>query len=148
MHCERPRAIGDSIVTGIAHSAGRVTRGFVYHPALRRVESVPLPADFAGFLAHAISPDARWLAYVGKREDGRLDANVVRWPSGEPVLESDPVEGYPSDDRNSRVEWSPDGVEIRIRLPAAQAEGSTWLVVRGDPAGGRFASDTLAVAGE
>ena len=143
---ELPRVVGDSIVTGFVRADGRVPRGFVYHPARRRVESVPLPDDFAGFLAHAISPDARWMAYVGKRADGSLDANVVRWPSGASVHESGPVDGYPSDARNSRVEWSGDALEIRIRLPVLDPDSSTWLVVAGNPDTGSFSADTVAVA--
>lgn len=143
---ELPRIVGDSIVTGFVRTDGRVPRGFVYHPARRRVESVPLPDDFAGFLAHAISPDARWMAYAGKRADGTLDANVVRWPSGASVHESGPVEGYPSDAGNSRVEWSGDAVEIRIRLAVVDPDSSMWLVVAGNPAAGSFSVDTVAVA--
>lgn len=141
-----PRVVGDSLVTGFARADGRVSRGFVYDPARRRVESVPLPDDFAGFLAHSISPDGRWMAYVGKRADGSLDANVVRWPSGAPVHESGPVEGYPSDARNSRVQWSGDAVEIHIRLPVIDPDSSTWLVVAGDPGTGSFSAHTVVVA--
>lgn len=144
---ERPRVVGDSIVTGFARVDGRVTRGFVYDPAHRRVDSVPLPSDFAGFLAHAISPDGRWMAYVGKRESGLLAANVVRWPSGGPVHQGDPVEGYPSDAGNSAVEWNGDAVEIRVRLPVIDPEATTWLRVNGSPESGSFSADTVSMAG-
>lgn len=143
---EPPVVVGDSIVTGITHSGGGVTRGFVYRPALHRVESLPLPSDFVCTLDHEISPDGRWLAYVGRRADGSLDANVASWPSGHVVLASGPVAADSLQGADSAVEWSAGGVEIRIRLPlAVTSKSAKWLVVSGDPGEGSLASDTVSV---
>lgn len=141
-----PILVGGSAVHGLDAKGAAIDRGFVWRAETGEVESVELPPDFAGFLAHALAPDARHLAYVGKDADGLLRLVVRSWPGGEPVYQSHAVHGYPSDARNSEVTWTgPEGVELRVRLDVLDPARESWLVARGRPATGALAADTLVL---
>jgi hypothetical protein len=128
---------------------GSIPAGFVYDAASRDLERVPLPDDFTGFTAFALSPDAAYLAYAGRAEDGSGLAGVIRrWPGGELLYRSDGIAGYPSDAANSEVEWhGPSAVEIRIRTDDVETEGGTWLRLRGVP-GSEMLADTVRGIGD
>lgn len=128
---------------------GSISSGFAYEPSSGGVSRIDLPDDFLDFTAFALSPGARYLAYVGRAADGQRLAGILRrWPGGELVYRSDPVDGYPSDAANSDVEWhGTDSVEIRIRTADVDTPGGTWLRLRGVP-GSEMLADTVRGSGE
>jgi len=145
-----PVAAEDGAIHGFAvEPDGSVSSGFAYDPSSGGVTRIALPDDFLDFTAFALSPGARYVAYVGRAADGQRLAGVLRrWPGGEVVYRGDPVDGYPSDAANSDVEWhGTDSVEIRIRTADVETPGGTWLRLRGVP-GSEMLADTVRGSGE
>lgn len=144
-----PIVVGGSKVEGFSMEAdGSIPSGFIYDARARELQRVELPPDFLYFTAFALRPTGGHIAYVGRADDGvSLAAIVRRWPDGELVFRSGPVDGYPSDDANSSVTWlSGDSVDIRIRLSEIESEAGTWLRVSGSP-DGAFVADTVPGGG-
>lgn len=145
----RPVVVDDSILYGFAWADGEVRWGFRWTPG-EGAGAIDLPEDFLSFTAFELAPDAAHLAYVGRAREStsgeiRLAAIVRTWPAGEVVHESHAVAGYPSDAKNSSVEWlSADSVDIRIRLDDLETPGGSWLRVTGAPSTGSFSADTVS----
>jgi hypothetical protein len=96
-----PVVTPDGEVTGIAWDEGSPVRGFFYDPGTEHLQPVPLPEQF---VAYAIAPDGRHIAYTTSRLDG-IVAVVRTWPAGDIVAEGAPAGGYPSDLSYDVVEW-------------------------------------------
>lgn len=145
-----PVVVGDMVVYGFdTEGHDTVDRGFAYDVSTGTVETVDLPPDFHGFLAHDLAPDGRHLGYVAKSDAGDLAIVVRRWPGGGEVYRSPPFQGYPSDADNARVRWiGPDRVDIRVRLDDLSARGQRWFRIHGSPGGGGLVADTVSGAGD
>ena len=120
----------------------RITHGFRYDPSRRRVTEIVIARDLAGPTAEPdLSPDGRYVAYVGRR--GTMDRAVVRlFPRGRIVASGPEIAVPPGDYAVNGAAWtSPDSFTVYIDLgqnPQRHAR------VRGTVRGGVFAVDTVA----
>lgn len=144
-----PVISGNQVHGFVVEGDGSIASGFIYDAATRELLLVPMPEDFLDFTAFALSPEASYLAYAGRAEDGERLAGIIRrWPGGELLFRSDGVAGYPSDFANSEVEWDgPSAVEIWIRTDDVETEGGTWLRLRGVP-GSEMLADSVRGKGD
>jgi hypothetical protein len=81
-----PVILEDSVLVGMwVMQDGYPAGSFTFDIATRKVQRAPLPIwfmDMAQFSRPALSPDARYLAYVSTTPEGRLQGQLRRWPDG------------------------------------------------------------------
>lgn len=142
----RPVVLGASVIYGLDYRDGVAVRGFRYDAASRAVQFYPLPDDMAGWTAHALSPDARHLAYIARDSAGLLSAVIRAWPTGRTVYRSGWVAGYPSDVDYNSARWiAPGSYEIRIRL-GDDVSTERYLRVRGSVHAEGAVADTITTS--
>ena len=125
----RPVISPDGRMHGIVMTAqGEAINGFEFDPCIQKMTLYPLPSDLNGnFHEIAISPDARFIAYVAHAKSGETHGVVRSWPQMQAVYEASPSQGYPSDVNSDEVQWI---AKNRFRI-SYRVESGSYVVING-----------------
>ena len=145
-----PIAVGDTLVIGLVQLAedSSLPRRQIFRLRLgeHRVETSPLPDDvWPSYQDVLISPDGRYVAYVGEDtvpSNPGTYAVVRSLASREIVVKGPGGGGCDCDDDLNHARWfAPDSFEIAV---AHANRNAGWQRVSGRASTGKFRVDTLA----
>ena len=138
----RPAVVNDSLVVGLALTAGAGFTAFTYVAATGEVTRSPVPEWFSWEVATdlampALSPGGRHIAYVARTRDGAVEAVVRSWPDGRVLARGPrgalPAERFPAPARAAWTDSLSFAVVYDVVLPRDFARVSVRGRV-GDPA--------------
>ena len=134
-----PVVVGDSAVLGLFLDRRDTTRRiFVFDIRTTKLRTIDLPTDlFTNFTDVSISPDGRFLAYVG--DSSAYPRAVVRTFTGELVVRGRVLGGCDCDVDENHARWvSPDSFEIAIANRTSSDHGAPYVLAAGSVRGIRL----------
>lgn len=142
---DQPTVVGDSEVLGtLADTTAQRQAFFRYRLRNRSLDTIPVPHEFLSELSEiAISADGTRFTWVTFDDNGRGTAEIHRFPTGELLRASPPIEVSPTDGRVGFGRWTSDG-DPEIVIWADTTAGRPWVRLRFDHRAGRWITDTLA----
>jgi hypothetical protein len=136
----QPVAAGRAVFGYASDSAGMLVNAWRYDPAARRLDRLPLPDDMdRSWGSPAISPDARFVAYVIVPGNGTAIAAVREFPAGRVAVRSPTITVPAGDVMSNAARWtSADAFEVDIDLADRRAR------VHGSSRSSTVSIDTVA----
>ena len=134
-----PVVAGDSAVFGLFLDRQDTTRRiFIFDAHSAKTRTTDLPTDlFSNFTDYSISPDGRFVAYVG--DSSAYPRAVVRTFGGELIVQGRVQSGCDCDVDLNHARWvSPDSFEIAIVNRANADHGAPYVLAAGSARGRRL----------